>query len=109
MKHLRKYNESSESREKLDFSSVPKKELYWGFLYGDNYVNLDDEVYEFVKKEQTYFDGEKGYVQYDIIIQRESDGKYFKGTGEDWGRGEREVDPEFEQVFKKEKITYYYE
>jgi hypothetical protein len=109
MRHLRKYNESSDSREKLDFSDVPKSDLIYTALYGDGVINHNGEIYEFVKKDQTYFDGEKGYVQYHVIIQRESDGKYFKGFAEDWGRGEREVDTKFVEVFKKEKITYYYE
>jgi len=109
MKHLKRYNESSEPREKLDFSDVLKKELIYSLLWGDDVLKHNGEVYEFVKKDQTDFDSEKGYVSYNIIIQRESDGKYFKGYAQEWGRGENLVHTEFEQVFRKEKVTYYYE
>ena len=100
MKHLRKYNESV-SREKLNFRDISKDELVYCALYGDGVIKHNDEVYKFVKKEQKSFDSEKGYVTYEIIIQRESDGKYFKGSGENWGRGEVDVDTEFEEVSDK--------
>ncbi len=108
MKHLKKYNESI-SREELNLSGVPENSLVYCALWGDDTIDHDGEVYEFVTKEQKSFDGEKGYITYDVIIQRKSDGKYFKGKAEDWGRGEREVNPKFVEVQRKEKITYYYE
>ena len=104
MKKFSKLNES-ESREKLDLTGAPR---LLDLLY-EEYVEFNNETYLMVSKEQTDFDGEKGYVSYRLIIQRESDGKYFEGYGEDWGRGEREINPHFNEVSKKEKITYYYE
>jgi len=45
------------------------------------YDNFDDglpEEYEFVDSEQTYFDGEKGFVNIEAIIRRESDSQFLK-------------------------------
>ena len=98
MKHLYRFNEAAD-RERIDLS----QEKYLKYLLHENikgYKSIDNI---FVS-----FDGEKGYVEYDVIIQRESDGKFFKGHGEDWGRGESEVEPIFVEVYPQEKtITVY--
>lgn len=49
------------------------------------------EGFEYIQEEQTYFDGEKGYCDYEVIIKRISDGKFFKGQYTDYGKHEGEV------------------
>jgi hypothetical protein len=103
MKKFSKINESIQ-RERIDFSD--NRELKY-LIHGES-ITHEGERYKVVDQKQTYFDGEKGYVTYDIIIMRVSDSKYFKGSGEDWGHSS-DVNPKFVEVFRKEKITYYYE
>lgn len=66
------------------------------------------EEYEIIEEEQTDFDSEKGFCYYDIIIQRTSDGKFFKGQHIDFGQGQHEYDLEWDEVFPKHinKVIY---
>lgn len=93
-------------KEKIDVSTLVENQRDLEGLLNDECL-----IYGFklIEQIQENFDGEKGYVEYDIIIQRKTDGKFFKGTGEDWGRGEQEVIPYFYEVQRKEKTIYYYE
>ena len=50
-------------------------------LLDEEYENYDEEEildYEFIQEYEIYHDLEKGYEDYDVIIKRVSDGKYFK-------------------------------
>ena len=105
MKHLRKFNEEYKQREKINLSHI--KDLK-SLIHGENYA-LSGTDYEFVELIQTDFDGEKGYVDYHVIIKRISDGKYFRGYGDDWGRGEYNVHPNFEEVFPRQITKTVYE
>lgn len=40
----------------------------------------DNQVYGVVNEKETYHDMEKGYYRKDIVIERISDGKFFKGN-----------------------------
>lgn len=65
--------------------------------------------FEYIQEEQTYFDGEKGYCDYEIIIKRISDGKFFKGQYTDYGQHEGEVKKVWVEVFPKQVTTIIYE
>lgn len=71
------------------------------------YENI--EGFKFIQEESTYFDGEKGYTNYDVIMQRKSDSKFFKGSYEDWGAGDKEVELKWEEVFPKQVTITVYE
>lgn len=112
MKHLKKYNEAL-TREKIDLSGIDRsvtgkqtpRDLK-SLLYGESYAIQPE--YDLVETTQGNFDGEKGYVTYIIIIKRNSDGRFFRGFGEDWGKDEQFVEPVFEEVFPEQKtITIY--
>ena len=100
MKKFSQINEASPTREKINLSSHP----YLKYLFDENI-----DGYDLINKEESSFDGEKGFVDYDIIIQRKSDGKFFKGEATDYGRHEREVDPNFREVFPRQKTITVYE
>lgn len=90
----------AESKEK-----IPVKDIC-PYNYFDD-LNPD---FKYIEEKQTRFDGEKGYVTMEAIVQRKSDGKYFKFKYENWGRGESSIREETAyEVQRKEKITYYYE
>ena len=78
-------------RKKIKLSDITKH------AYPD-----DIEGYKLIEQEQSYFDGEKGYIRYRCITQRISDSKYFMFEYEDWGRGQNnllEVEAEEVVVF----------
>ena len=99
---IKRFNESV--RERINLSNIEHLE---SLIHGESYA-LKNTDYELVDVIKGRFDGEKGYVEYDIIIKRKSDDRYFKGEAEDWGKGERSVDPNFVEVYPKQKtITTY--
>ena len=104
MKILRKFNEAI-GKEKINFKG--NKGLK--YLMFEDKIEHEGELYKLVEKNKTRFDGEKGFVDYDIVIRRISDKKYFKGEGTDYGHHDREVEPIFYEVERKEKTIYYYE
>jgi len=66
------------------------------------------EGFKFIQEEQTYFDGEKGYCDYEVIIKRLSDNKFFKGQYTDWGHHVIEVEKVWVETFPKQiTITTY--
>lgn len=91
---------SNKKREIIEF----EEELF-------DCVCLEDglpEEYKLIEEEQTEFDSDKGFCYYDVIIKRKSDGKFFKGQRIDFGRGQEEIDLEWEEVFPKHinKVIY---
>ena len=109
MKHIKKFetnfNKYNENNITLD---IPEDDL-------NNIIHdgrIDEYGYKVIeinyKKHPFGFDSEKGDVEYDIIIQRISDEKFFKGNGNNYGRGDVEVDNQFYEVLpQQETITVY--
>lgn len=52
---------------------------------------------------------ERGCVQWDVILKRVDDGKFFKGSYKSWSSGAEEFDRELEEVFVKDKTCTTYE
>lgn len=80
------------------------RDTYIGGIKG-----LDE--FNFIQEEQCEIDLCKGYITYEVIIQRVSDSKYFKGEYTDsdyWDLSERfELDYiEVEVIDKKEVLIY---
>lgn len=67
------------------------------------------EGFEYIQEEQTYFDYEKGYSDYEVIIKRISDNKFFKGQYADWGYEVKEVQKVWVETFPKQIIKTIYE
>jgi len=67
------------------------------------------EGFEYIQEKQTYFDGEKGYCDYEVIIKRISDNKYFKGQYTDWGQHDGKVKQVWVETFPKQVTTIIYE
>ena len=87
------------SRETIEFTEEQLE-----YSLGD----ITPEGFEFIDEYSTSFDGEKGFTTYEVIIQRLSDKKFFKGEfyrGQDifWD------DYTFEETFPKQTITTIYE
>lgn len=68
----------------------------------------DNEEYEHVESIHTRHDGEKGAGYFDLIIQRMSDEKYFKGSYSKWSAGQELYDNDFIEVEKIPVTTYMY-
>lgn len=66
------------------------------------------EGFEYIQEEQTYFDCEKGYCDYEVIIKRISDGKFFKGQYTDYGKHEGEVAKVWVETVPEQVITTIY-
>jgi len=67
------------------------------------------EEYEIIEETQVGFDGEKGFCDYEVIIKRKFDGKFFKGFRTDFGMGNEEIDTEWKEVFQKPVTRFIYE
>ncbi len=91
----------AEERETIKFKDEKEVE---GIIHEWN----DECDFNIIESTQKYFDSEKGYVDYDIIIQRKSDSKYFKGEYSQWGQGVMDIDLSFKEVFQYQTtITKY--
>ena len=63
-----------------------------------------------IKEVKQNFDAEKGYIDYETVIQRISDKKFFKFTYTQFGYNGNDMKNQIaEEVFEKEKMTKYYE
>ena len=83
---------------------VQPKDFIEEYLHYSEYEN-----YNLIEEEQISFDGEKGFVELELIYQRKSDLKYFKLKYSDWGKGENDLgkNPMIEVFPKKvEKIIF---
>lgn len=81
--------------------------------FGENFIDGEIEdwlpvEYEIIEKNQTGFDGEKGFCDFEIIIKRLSDGKVFKCLETDYGQGQVDYESQWTEVFPKtiKKIIY---
>lgn len=70
-------------------------------LYQEGMVVADNEMYDLLEEEQTYFDSEKGYATFKVIVRRESDGKYFKGEFQQAYAGRFFSDGDLTEVYPK--------
>lgn len=77
----------------------------------DNDLSIDDwDTCKCIYQENISFDGEKGFVDIEVVVQRLSDNKFFKFTYTDYGRGESSLLEETAyEVEEKEKVIKYYE
>jgi len=63
-----------------------------------------------VSREQVDFDAEKGFCDYEVVIQRYSDDKFFKFTYTQFGHeGSDILEQRAREVFEKTKTVTYYE
>lgn len=96
-------NNKEQIREKLPLLKDEAKDIIWG----------DDPAFETVHKEAV--DTSRWSIQYEIVVRRKSDGKFFRdfysvGATEQQDEGPYDyTDPDFTQVFPKEKVTIVYE
>lgn len=68
------------------------------------------EGFKWKTKDIVYYDSEKSFIIYQVVIQRVSDNKFFAGRYSCWGSGNNEwEDDEFTKVFLKETIVITYE
>jgi len=68
-----------------------------------------NEHFEFMDKKQIYFDPEKAYVTFEVIIRRNIDNKFFRFEYDAWGAGGAEIYSEAREVVQKQRIETYYE
>ena len=74
---LKRFNENNQGKEIVRIRDITD------YGYPDDILG-----WKLIEQENVYFDGEKGYVDYECVLQREKDDKFFKFTYSDWGRGE---------------------
>lgn len=65
----------------------------------------DSEEYDLIEEEQTYYDTEKGACDYDIIVQRRSDWKFFSASYTKWPAGGRTTNNILTEVFPETVVT----
>lgn len=88
-------------KEKIKLSDISE---------GYNHEEYIDKLYSWVADKQINFDAEKGYIDYEVIIQRNSDDKFFKYTYTQFGyNGDDILDQVATEVQEKQRIEYYYE
>ena len=75
----------------------------------DLYID-DWDTCKCVQQTQISFDAEKGFVDYDVVIQRLSDGKFFKFNYTQFGHnGNNMLEQTASEVQEKTKTVKYYE
>ena len=92
-------------REFIEMSSEGQKELWNGVYHiGKSYETEDGETYTSIDKINTseYSDG----PSWDYIVERKSDGLFFKFNVWESSKGYEFEDEGLEQVFQTTKITY---
>lgn len=74
-------------------------------------LSIDEwDTYEVIEEKQTSYDREKGFVNYDIIVQRLSDSKFFKFSYTQFGHnGDNILEQTAYEVQEKTKTVKYYE
>ena len=95
------------SKEKIKVIDLAKNAKY----PNDNDLHIGDwDTCRCIYKESTYYDSEKGFIDYDIVVQRKSDNKFFKFTYTDFGHGQDNIKEQIAyEVEEKEKLVKYYE
>ena len=78
--------------------------------HSDSHAEDSIDGFQVVEEEQVYYDGEKGYIELNCVIQRESDGKYFKFSYTRWPQGNGDLKRQVaHEVKRKERMVYYYD
>ena len=93
-------------KERID-STQEELLRFWDDLYHpDSRARLGDETYKHIKKINT--SDQSDGPSWDYIVQRESDGKFFKFNVWDAGTHNGYIieDPYLIEVFEKTEITY---
>lgn len=95
------------AKEKIEVSTLAKNDKY----PNDNNLCIDDwDTCGCVSRIEKNFDAEKGFVDYEVVIQRYSDGKFFKFTYTQFGHNGDDIREQIAyEVEKKEKMIKYYE
>lgn len=77
---------------------------------GDDELCIDDwDTCVEVERKQISFDSEKGFVDYRVVIQRISDGKFFKFEYTQFGCNGNNIREQIAvEVEEKEKVIKYY-
>ena len=96
---VKKFNEMATHKETVRLSDI---------CQGDYFDDLIGFIS--VEQKQIKFDGEKGFVDYECVMKRRSDGKFFKFIYTDYGKGDSNIKEQIAyEVERKEKTVYYYE
>ena len=89
------------NREIVDISNLQD---YMMIAYGENL-----EGFKRIETKQIYFDSEKSFADFEIIFQRKSDDKFFKGKYSRWSSDGNDVVITLTEVFPKQITTTIYE
>lgn len=78
---------------------------------GDLSLCIDDwDTCSIVQRGQVSFDAEKGFVDYEVVVQRLTDGKFFQFTYTQFGHNGDDAKEQLAyEVEEKEKVVKYYE
>jgi len=91
--------------------TIRVEELAKNAKYPNQDLCIDDwDTCKCVYREKKYYDSEKGFIDYEIVVKRNSDGKFFKFTYTQFGHnGDDILEQTAHEVEEKEKTVKYYE
>jgi len=93
----------SKKREKLVFENEDEVRLIFD-------EDKESEIlYKVIEDNEEVEDYEKGIYDHDVIIQRLSDSKFFRGSYQLFGQGDSEYELEWNEVFQKTITQVVYE
>ena len=94
-------------KEKIKVIDLAKNNKY----PNDNDLCIDDwDTCKCVYRKEKNFDSEKGFIDYEIVVQRFSDNKFFKFTYTQFGHNGDDCKEQIAyEVEEKEKVIKYYE
>lgn len=94
-------------REKIKIADIATNAKY----PDDNDLCMDDwDTVWVIERKEKDFDADKGFIDYECVVQRRSDEKFFKFTYTQFGyNGDDARDQTAEEVFPKEKTITVYE
>lgn len=95
------------SKEKINVSDLAKNAKYPNI---DNLHPNDWDTCEFISDIEKNFDAEKGFIYHEVVIQRLTDGKFFKFTYTQFRHNGNNIQEQIAtEVEEKTKIIKYYE
>lgn len=93
----------------MKLEKMVREKIRIGDIHTEEYPE-DWDGYILIKQDECDFDGEKGFVDYNCVIQRLSDGKFFGFQYTQFGHnGSDLLDQTMEEVFPKQKTITVYE
>lgn len=94
-------------KEKINVSDLAKNSKY----PNDDDLQIDDwDTCKLVDRKEQGFDAEKGFIDYEVVVKRNSDGKFFKFTYTQFGHnGDDAREQTAVEVEEKTKMVTYYE